>query len=100
MKINAIVEYWKVPPDSSLSDLLDPEFIRKNGTLDKSYKVSRRDRFERLENTYMAKEDAMYPHIIYGYFNNLGQDRHEITAGTAGMFEDWDIVRDSYGLAV
>ena len=99
-KLNVTVEYWKVPFDKyeALDDLLDADFIKKNGVLDGSYEVSRRDKFEKLEHEHWAKEDAAYPHIIYGVFDNLGPDKQEITTGTAGMLEDWDIVRDSYGL--
>ena len=74
--------------------------FKMNGTLNDSHKVSRRNRFERLEDEHWRKEDAMYPHIIYGVFDNLGSEKQEITTGTAGMTEDWDIVRDSYGLKV
>lgn len=99
-KLNVTVEYWKVPLDKydDARVLLDSDFIKKNGVLEASYKVSRRDRFERLENQYWKKDDAVYPHIIYGVFDNLEQNKEEITIGTAGMVEDWCIVRDAYGL--
>ncbi len=98
--LNVIVEYWKVPFEKydGLEDLLDSDFIKKNGVFEKSYRVSHRNKFERLEKEYWEKEDAAYPHIIYGLFDNFVPDRQEITTGTAGMMEDWDIVRDSYGL--
>ena len=100
-KTNITVEYWKVPFDryDTLDNLLDSDFVKKNGILANSYKISHRNKFERLENEYWTKEDAAYPHIIYGIFDDLGQNRQEITTGTAGMLEDWNIARDAYELA-
>lgn len=102
-RVKAVVEYWKVPCENfdRLDDLCDPEFIKANGTLFKSYHVSNKNKFERLENEFWAKDDAMYPHIIYGEDLPCEESgKWEITTGTAGMIEDWDIVRDAYGFAV
>lgn len=97
-KFKVTIEYWRVPFDNydNLCDLMDSDFIKENGTLANTYEVSYRNKFERLENEHWAKDDAAYPHIIYGVFDNLGPERVEITTGTAGMTEDWDIVRDAY----
>jgi len=91
------VDYYRVDFDKydDLSDLVDPDFLKENGELFRSHKVSTREEFEELENEYWQKEDAAYPRIISGYFDNL-KETIEITTGTAGMLEDWEIVEYSY----
>ena len=71
----------------------DSGFIKKNGKLCKSYEVEIQERFEKLEDEYYNADDAMYPRIICDEAGN------EITTGTAGMFEYWDIIRDAYEAA-
>ena len=93
------VDYYKVDFDKydNLSDLVDPGFLKENGELFRSYKVSTREEFEKLEKEYWQKDDAAYPRIISGYFDNL-KEIIEITTGTAGMLEDWEIVEYDYGI--
>lgn len=86
------VNYYRIEFDNheDLDDLINPDFIKENGKLYKSYEVETQEQFEELENEYYNADDAMYPRII------CDEDGSEITTGTAGMLEDWDIIEDAY----
>ena len=73
-----------------MDNFIDSDFVKKNGELYKSYEVETQEQFNKLEDEYYNADDAMYPRIICDETGN------EITTGTAGMLEDWDIVEDTY----
>lgn len=86
------VNYYRIGFDDyeDMDDLLDSDFIKKNSEPYKSYEIETLGQFEELEDEYYNADDAMYPRIICDETGN------EITTGTAGMLEDWDIVEDTY----
>ena len=93
--MKATVNYYRIEFDKyeDLDDLIDSDFVKKNGKLYKSYEIETQEQFEELEDEYEGADDAMYPRIICDEAGN------EITTGTAGMLEDWDIIRDAYEAA-
>lgn len=86
------VNYYRIAFDNyeDLDNFIDSDFVKKNGELYKSYEVETQEQFNKLEDEYYNADDAMYPRIICDETGN------EITTGTAGMLEDWDIVEDTY----